>query len=168
MSGPNPPELPATEAQTASNDSRATPGRSPLLADLPFDAPDELEGWLLAIGGGVGILGFLLPWRSSLEAGLSGYLGSWGLGISANLPIFVLVVVVAALAVLPNRVAAWVRTGVGGMVVGGLVLGLTWLYLGGGATEIGAILSAVGGVLLIAGGILAVAPARMGRPPEDA
>ncbi|HSO29016.1 MAG TPA: transposase [Candidatus Sulfomarinibacteraceae bacterium] len=179
MSGSNLPELPATEppaapvgpaveAATASDRPPAAPGRAPFLADLPFDAPDELEGWLLAIGGGVGILGFLLPWRSSLEAGLPGYLGSWGLGISANLPIFVLVVVVAALAVLPNRVAAWVRTGVGGMVVGGLLLGLTWLYLGGGATEIGAILAAVGGVLLIAGGILAVAPARTGRPPEDA
>jgi hypothetical protein len=186
MSGPNPPELPATEtpagpaavtpaagAQDAgtpagSNGRRATPGRAPFLADLPFDAPAEMEGWLLAIGGGTGILGFFLPWRSSLDPGLSGYLGSWGLGIGAHLPIFVLVVVVAALAVLPNRVAPWLRTGVGGTVVGGLVLGLTWLYLGGGAAEIGAILAAVGGILLIAGGILAVAPARAGRPTGGA
>jgi hypothetical protein len=144
-----------------------TPGRASILADLPFDAPDELQGWLVALGGGCGVLGFLLPWRSSLQGGFSGYFDSWGLGISANLPIFVLVLVVAALAVLPNRIASWVRTGVCGMVVGGIELGLVWLYLGGGAAEIGAILGAVGGILMVAGGILGVAPERRGRSPED-
>jgi hypothetical protein len=138
------------------------------MADLPFDAPNELEGWLVALGGGIGILGFVLPWRSSLETGIGGYFDSWGLGIGAHLPIFVLVLIVAALAVLPNRVATWVRTGVCGLVVGGILLGLVWLYLGGGAAEIGAILGAVGGIVMVAGGVLGVAPERRVRPPEDA
>lgn len=144
----------------------ATPGRASILADLPFDAPDELEGWLVTLGGGIGILGFLLPWRSSLRTGLEGYLDSWGLGIGAHLPIFFLVFIVTALVILPNRVASWVRTGVCGMVVGGLLLGLVWLYLGGGA-EIGAILTAVAGVLLVAGGALAVAPGRGSRTSDE-
>jgi hypothetical protein len=138
------------------------------MADLPFDAPNELEGWLVALGGGLGILGFVLPWRSSIQTGIGGYFDSWGLGIGAHLPIFVLVVIVVALAVLSNRIAPWVRTGVCGLVVGGILLGLVWLYLGGGAAEIGAILGAVGGIVMIVGGVLGVAPERRVRPPEDA
>jgi hypothetical protein len=142
------------------------PGRASFLADLPFDAPEQLEGWLVALGGGIGILGFFLPWTGALGTGLEGYLGSWGLGIGA-LPVFLLLVVVTALAILPNRVAPWVRTGVCGMVTGGMVFGLVWLYLGGDASQLGALLSAVGAILLMAGGIIAVAPGRTTRRGED-
>ncbi len=167
--------LPATAAPAArASVTPATPpappapGRASILADLPFDAPDELEGWLVALGGGIGALSFLLPWRASFRSGLEGYFDSWGLGVGAHLPIFAAILVVAVLAVLPNRIATWVRTGVCGMVVGGILLGLVWLYLGGGATEIGAILGAVGGVLMVAGGVLGVAPERRSRSAEDA
>jgi len=136
------------------------PGRASILADLPFDAPDQLEGWLVALGGGFGVLGFFLPWTGAIGEGLEGYLGSWGLGAASRLPVFVLLVVVAALAVLPNRVAPWVRTGVLGMVSGGITFGLVWLYLGSDASQLGALLCAVGAILLIAGGIIAVAPGR--------
>lgn len=144
------------------------PGRASILADLPFDAPDDLEGWLVAVGGITTVLGFLLPWRSSFMIGLDGYLNSWGLGVGAHLPIFLLVVVVTALAILPNRVATWVRTGAAGAVIGGIVFGLVWLYLEGGASQVGALLAAVGAILLIAGGVIAVAPGRSARPPGDA
>jgi hypothetical protein len=144
------------------------PGRASILADLPFDAPDELEGWLVALGGGVGVLGFFLPWTGAIGEGLEGYLGSWGLGVASRLPVFFLVLVVAALAVLPNRVATWVRTGVCGMVAGGILLGLVWLYLGSDASQLGALLAAVGAILLIAGGIIAVAPGRSTHRQEDA
>lgn len=140
----------------------ATPGKASILADLPFDAPDELEGWLVALGSGSAILGFFLPWHAALDVGLAGYFGSWGLGIAANLPMFTLAIVILALAVLPNRVAVWVRTGVLGMVGGGMLFGLVWLYIGGG-TEIGAIFAAVGAILLIFGGVLAVSPGRAAR-----
>jgi hypothetical protein len=144
------------------------PGRASILADLPFDAPDELEGWLVALGGGLGIIGFLLPWTASLGTGLEGYFGSWGLGILSHLPLFAFLVIVTALAVLPNRVATWVRSGVCGMVGGGILLGVVWLYLGSDASQIGALLSAVAAVLLIVGGIIAVAPGRAARSRENA
>ena len=140
-----------------------TAGRSSILADLPFDAPDELEGWLVALGGGLAILGFFLPWTSSLDPGIEGYFSSWGLGIGAHLPIFVFLVVVTALAVLPNRVATWVRTGVCGMVGGGILFGVVWLYLGSDASQLGALLAAVGAILMVAGGIISVAPGRASR-----
>lgn len=159
----------ASPATARPRDGRPpTPGRASILADLPFDAPDELEGWLVALGGGMGVLGFFLPWTGAIGEGLEGYLGSWGLGVASRLPVFFLVLVVAALAVLPNRVATWVRTGVCGMVAGGVLLGLVWLYLGSDASQLGALLAAVGAVLLIAGGIIAVAPGRSAHRREDA
>lgn len=139
-----------------------TPGKASILADLPFDAPDELEGWLVALGAGTGILGFFLPWHAALDFGLAGYFGSWGLGIASNLPMFALCVVTLVLAVYPNRVAEWFRYGVLGMVGGGILFGVVWLYIGGGA-EIGAIFAAVGAMLLIFGGVLAVSPSRAAR-----
>lgn len=139
-------------------------GRASILADLPFDAPDELEGWLVAVGGGIGLIAFALPWRSSFLDGLAGYFDSWGLGITPNLPIFLFVLLVTVIAVLPNRIADWVRTGVCGMVAGGVLFGVAWLYLGGAGAEIGAILAAVGAALLVVGGTVAVSPGRTGRP----
>ncbi|OGO51861.1 MAG: hypothetical protein A2V84_02450 [Chloroflexi bacterium RBG_16_70_13] len=144
------------------------PGRASILSDLPFDAPDELEGWLIALGSGLGIVGFFLPWRSSLGSGLEGYFGSWGLGISSNLPVFAFLVIIMALAVLPNRVATWVRSGACGTVGGGVLFGIVWLYLGSDASQLGALLCAVAAVLLIAGGIIAVAPGRSQEQGKDA
>ena len=142
------------------------PGRSSILADLPFDAPNELEGWLVALGSVVAIIGFFLPWTASLGSGFQGYFGSWGLGIVSHLPVFIFLVIVTALTILPNRVASWVRTGVCGMVGGGILFGITWLYLGSDASQLGALLAAVGAVLLIVGGIIAVAPGRAARARE--
>jgi hypothetical protein len=157
-------------SQKAANQRDArppVPGRASILADLPFDAPDQLEGWLVALGGGIGVLGFFLPWTGAIGEGLEGYLGSWGLGSASRLPVFVLLVVVTALAILPNRVATWVRTGVCGMVSGGITFGLVWLYLGSDASQLGALLAAVGAVVLIAGGIIAVAPGRTADRREE-
>jgi hypothetical protein len=162
------PGAPATPAASARDARPPVPGRASILADLPFDAPDELEGWLVALGGGIGILGFFLPWTAAFGEGLEGYLSSWGLGAGARLPVFFLLVVVTALAILPNRVAPWVRTGVCGMVAGGITFGLVWLYLGSDASQLGALLAAVGSILLMAGGIIAVAPGRSPNRREDA
>jgi hypothetical protein len=144
------------------------PGRTSLLSDLPFDAPDQLEGWLVALGGGLALLGFFLPWTASLGVGLEGYFGGWGLGIVSHLPVFLFLVIVTALAILPNRVASWVKTGVCGMVGGGVLFGIVWIYLGSDASQLGALLSSVGAVLLVVGGIVAVAPGRAARPTDGA
>jgi hypothetical protein len=161
------PPPPAASSDASPAGRPLTPGRSSILADLPFDAPDELEGWLVTLGGGLAILGFFLPWTSSLATGIEGYFGSWGLGIGAHLPIFLFLVVVTALAVLPNRVATWVRTGVCGMVGGGILFGVVWLYLGSDASQLGALLAAVGAIVMVAGGIISVAPGRSSRHPDE-
>jgi hypothetical protein len=60
---------------------------------------------------------------------------------------------VLALGVLETPVPAWVRTGVLGLGVGGLLVGLTWPYLFGplGAGP-GVLITSLGAVALLIGG----------------
>jgi hypothetical protein len=141
----------------------AKPGRASLLADLPFDAPDSLAEWLVAIGSGVGSLGFLLPWT----AGTVSYLSSWGLSSASRLPVLALLVVTAVLAILPNRVAIWVRLGVLGLIGGSLYLGLLWPFvLGDFGGDFGAAVGAAAAIVLIAGGVVGVAPRATAAKPS--
>jgi hypothetical protein len=159
-SGPRwPGDAPAGQAASRPAPPIPKPGDASLLADLPFDAPDSLPGWLVAAGGGLAAVAFFLPW----VAVIGSYFDAWGFGPIAHLPIFLLVIVATALSIVSNRVAAWLRHGVLGLVVGGLLLGLVWNRLFGAAGgQIGVFLEVVAAILLIAGGVLAVAPPRGG------
>jgi hypothetical protein len=135
--------------------ARAEPGRASLLADLPFDAPESLTEWLVALGSGVGAVTFLLPWAP----GVMNYMSSWGLGSVSHLPILGLLVITAVLAILPNRVPTWIRSGVLGLIGGSMFLGVLWPYVAGDfGAEFGSIAAAAAAVVLIVGGVLAVAP----------
>jgi len=135
--------------------ARAEPGRASLLADLPFDAPESLTEWLVALGSGVGAVTFLLPWAP----GIVNYTSSWGLGSASHLPILGLLVITAVLAILPNRVPIWIRSGVLGLIGGSMFLGILWPYVAGDfGAEFGSIAGAAAAVVLIVGGVLAVAP----------
>jgi hypothetical protein len=140
------------------------PGAAPLLADLPFDAPDTLAGWLVAAGSAISTVSFLLPWAERLlgAGAATGYMSQWGLANGVNLLVFLATAVILALATVPNRVPPWIRGGVMPIVIGGLVLGLVWPYLFSGITRFGSMVAAVGGLLLVIGGVLTVRPARHG------
>lgn len=162
---PGMPPAPATASggpATASGGPAAVrPGKAPLLADLPFDAPDSLAGWLVAAGSSIGAVSFLLPWAPRIVD----YTSSWGFASLSNLPVLGLLIVTAVLAILPNRVAPWVRSGVLGLMGGSLFLGLLWPYVVGDfGAEFGSIAGAAAAIVLIAGGTLSVAP-RGDRPP---
>lgn len=142
----------------------ARPGEAPLLADLPFDAPSDLPGWLVLVGGGLASVAFVLPWAPLV---FDFYWDSWGLGSVERILVFLVAAVTTALAILPNRVGSWLRFGVLGLVVGGLGLGLTLPYLFGDFdVPLGVIVEAVGAVLLVAGGVVAARPSRAGASPE--
>ncbi len=146
-------------AAAGSPGARTQPGRASLLADLPFDAPDTLAEWLVAVGSGVAAVTFLLPWAPRIV----NYTSSWGLASVSHLPVLGLLVTTAVLAILPNRVATWVRSGVLGLISGSLFLGVLWPYVAGDfGAEFGSIAGSVAALVLIAGGVLAVAP-RKGR-----
>lgn len=132
---------------------RLDPGRAPLFADLPFNAPDTLPGWLVAGGGGLATISFLLPWVAVIDS----YFGAWGLGSVSNLPAFLIVFGTTALAVLPSRLPDWLRHGILGLAVGSFILGITWNRLvGATGGQLGVILEATGALLLLSGGILAI------------
>ncbi|HEU0236656.1 MAG TPA: hypothetical protein VFR14_09475, partial [Candidatus Limnocylindrales bacterium] len=146
------------------------PGDAPLLADLPLDAPDDLPGWLVAGGAIAGTIGFFLPWAHRvIGASGEGYLSSWGFGALMNVPIFIAVFVTLALAVMPNRVPVWLRTGVLPLATGGLLLGTVWPYVLYGPLNgrLGSVIEAFAGLLLVVGGLLAVRASRhAGTPPS--
>ncbi len=148
-SPPSPAISPPTPAEA---------GRASFFADLPFDAPDSLTEWLVALGSVVAAMSFLLPWIP----GTISYVTSWGLGTPSRLPILLLLVVTAVLGILPNRVAPWVRSGILALVAGSLLLGNIWPIVVGdyGGAAFGVIVAAAAAVVLIAGGILGLAPHR--------
>lgn len=141
------------------------PGEAPLLADLPLDAPSDLPGWLVLVGGGVGAVAFLLPWAPLV---FDFYWDSWGLANAARFLVFLLVLATAVLAIVPNRIGTWFRTGVLGLVAGGVALGLALPYLFGDfAVPFGVLVEAVAAILLIVGGAVAVAPRRSRTGPPE-
>jgi hypothetical protein len=141
--------------------SQPRPGSASLFADLPFDTPKSLPGWLIAAGSAAAIAGFLLPWSRMIPGqGGFGYLDTWGLATPSRVLLLLFTVVALALAILPNRAPAWLRSGAAGLVLGGLLLGIVWPYLLDGASAIGTLAEAAAALLLIIGGLLAVRPAR--------
>jgi hypothetical protein len=141
--------------------SQPRPGGASLFADLPFDTPKSLPGWLIAAGSAAAIAGFLLPWSRMIPGqGGFGYLDTWGLASPSRVLLLLFTVVALALAILPNRAPAWLRTGVAGLVLGGLLLGIVWPYVLDGASAIGTLAEAAAALLLIIGGLLAVRPQR--------
>ncbi len=143
---------------------RRRPGTAALFADLPFDAPDDLPGWLVAIGSGIAVAGFLLPWAAVVPftSGF-GYTSQWGLAIPSHLLLFAAVLGLLSLAILPNRLPAWIRNGVVPLGFGGLLVGVVWPYVFGGiGSQIGSMSVALSGLLLLVGGLLEVRPRRHG------
>ena len=160
---PSASPVPTAVAPESPVGATARGGRASLLADLPFDAPDSLAEWLVAAGSAAAALSFLLPWAP----GTYSYVTSWGLSSAGRLPILALLVISAALAILPNRVATWVRLGVLGLLGGGLYLGLLWPFVFGDfGADFGAVIGAAAAIVLIVGGIVGVAPRRE-RPNPD-
>ena len=133
------------------------PGRASLFADLPFDTPDSLAEWLVAAGSIASAVSFLLPWAPNIVT----YTSSWGLSSASRVPVLAILMVAAVLAVLPNRVATWVRLGVLGLIGGSLYLGILWPYVFGDfGAEFGSVIGAAGAIVLLVGGIVGVAPHR--------
>lgn len=144
------------------------PGQASLFADLPFDAPASLGGWLIALGSGLGVVGFLLPWadRMNLALPASGYFGSWGLAGPGHGFALVAALITFALAILPTPVPAWVRETTLTPIVAGILLGLAWPYLLGVVQpQIGVFVTTLAAVLMAAGIVVAQRPLR--RPQRS-
>ena len=104
----------------------------------------ELAGWLVAAGSAMAALGFVLPWSVAVigARGYGGYLDGWGLASPTHVIALAVVLLTLALGVVKTTVPAWLRTGVLGLALGGLLIGLTWPYaIGPLGAGIGAMLA---------------------------
>jgi hypothetical protein len=142
-----------------------TPGSASLLADLPFDAPNSLIGWLMAFGTGAATFGFFLPWSSVVVGAASsggGYTETWGIASPTHLLILLVSSLGLLASILPNRVPVWLRTSVLGLVLGGVLMGLAWPYLfaAGFGYKVGVILELVGALVLLIAGVVSIVPSR--------
>jgi hypothetical protein len=154
-------------AAAGSDPERPNPDRASWLADLPFDAPDDLAGWLVTIGSALAVVGFLLPWsaRMPFAAGEFGYTDRWGLAVPSHLLLLLATLLLLVSSVRPTPIPAWVRAGVAPLVLGGLLLGIVWPFvIGGFGSQIGSLAVAMAAMVLVVGGGLAIRAERHGRP----
>ena len=134
--------------------------------ETPVVEPTWLEataGWLTIIGSAVAILGFLLPWSQTVigAEGVGSYFDTWGMANPSHLLVVLALLAVLGLAIVANPIPSWIRTCAAGLVLGGLLVGLTWPYLVGplGAGP-GVMAIFIGGLMLAAAGILDLVEAR--------
>ncbi len=118
----------------------------------------EFIGSVSVAGAALASVGFLLPW-ASVMIGSSGsdYFDRWGLAGPGHLIVVIGILAVLALSIVRNPIPSWIRTGLGGLGVGALLLGLTWPYLLGPLdASPGVLIDAIGAIALIGSGILAL------------
>jgi len=158
---------PAARAAAGLGPGRVDRGSAPtgvsMLADLPFAAPSDAGGKVVAIGAWVAAIGFLLPWSNLVigAEGAGGYINSWGLATITHLPVLLFALAVGLVMILPRRPAPWLTGGMLPVVLGGLLLGLAWPYLVGGlGGQVGLFVEALAAIAMIVGGGLRLAPGR--------
>jgi hypothetical protein len=143
---------------------------APLLEQLQIELPDNLADWLIAAGSAIAAVGFLLPWSDAVVGakGFGGYTDSWGLASPSHVFVLLAVCGMLTLAVMPNPIPAWIRSGFSGVLAGGLLVGLVWPYLiGGMGAGLGVMAETMGAILLLVGGFAAYRDARHGDPSHS-
>jgi hypothetical protein len=118
----------------------------------------EFVGSVSIAGAALAAVGFLLPWASvMIGATGSQYFDRWGLAGPGHLVVVIGILALLALSIVRNPIPIWIRTGIGGLAVGSLLLGLTWPYLLGPLDAApGVLIDAIGAIALIGSGILAL------------
>lgn len=127
----------------------------------------EIAGWFVIVGSAMAVLGFLLPWSMTVigARNFGGYLDSWGLASPSHVLVLIGPLVALALGVVRTPVPEWLRTGVLGLALGGLLVGLTWPYLVGPlGADVGVLVTALGGLALVIGGGVASWATRHAEP----
>lgn len=118
----------------------------------------EIAGWFAIVGAAMAVLGFLLPWSRIVigSSGVGGYFNTWGLASPTHLFVLIGVLVVLGLEIMRVPIPAWLRTGIPGLILGSLLVGLVWPYaIGPVGADVGAMVVGLGGLALVIGGVLA-------------
>jgi hypothetical protein len=124
---------------------------------------EAAAGWLMIVGSAVAILGFLLPWSQTVigAESMGSYFDSWGMANPSHTLVVLALLAVLGLAIVANPIPTWIRTCASGLILGGVLVGLTWPYLFGplGAGP-GVMAILVGGIMLGVAGSLDLVEAR--------
>ena len=140
-------------------------------ADL-FDADArarllDFARWLSVAGSAFAAVGFLLPWGLVvIGSSDQSYFGRWGIAGPWHIIVVFAVLANLGLALLQNRVPIWVRSGLTGLGLGALLLGLVWPYITVAAlgTGPGALIAGIGAAALVVSGLLALVTDRHVEP----
>ncbi|HSL75478.1 MAG TPA: hypothetical protein VK867_00940 [Candidatus Limnocylindrales bacterium] len=130
----------------------------------------DFARWLSVAGSAFAAVGFLLPWGLVVIGSSDvSYFGRWGIAGPWHIVVVFAVLANLGLALLQNRVPVWWRTGLTGLGLGALLLGLVWPYIMVSAlgTGPGAIIAGIGAAALVVSGLLALVTERhaeAGRP----
>jgi hypothetical protein len=127
----------------------------------------DIAGWFAIVGSAMSLLGFLLPWSVTVigSSGFGGYFNGWGLASPTHAFVFIGLLAVLALGIVNTPVPHWLRSGVLGLVIGGLLIGLTWPYVVGPlGADVGVVVTALGGLALVIGGSVASWATRHAEP----
>jgi hypothetical protein len=128
----------------------------------------EFVGSVSIAGAALAAVGFLLPW-ASVMIGASGseYFDRWGLAGPGHVIVVLGILALLVLSIVRNPIPTWIRTGIGGLTVGSLLLGLTWPYLLGPLDAApGVLIDAIGALSLIGSGVLALVADRHAEAPK--
>jgi len=155
--------------EPAADQPQASSGSNDASTDLRRAKADEFVGWVAIAGSALALVGFLLPWSSSVIGATGvGYLDRWGFAGPGHLLIAVGLAAILVAAVLRERVPLWLGVGIPGLALGSLLIGLVWPYvLGPLGAELGVATVLLGSVLLAIAGISAVVVDRMIRHAGD-
>jgi hypothetical protein len=163
---------PAREWAGHTSDADASPGAStggvPTAADTRARVM-EFTRWLSVAGSAFAAVGFLLPWGLVvIGSSDSGYFGRWGIAGPWHILVALAVLANLGLALIDNRVPVWLKTGLTGLGLGALLLGLVWPYLTLPAlgTGPGALIAGIGAAALVVSGILALVTDRHAEAPR--
>ncbi len=149
----------AVAAVASGADAHDDPGGDAAASGIDAGKAAEFVGWLAIGGAALALVGFLLPWSSIAVIGADGvgYFDRWGLAGPWHIVLVIALVAILVAAVLRERVPMWLGTGLPGIAVGALLIGLVWPYgigpLGG---ALGAVAVALGALMLIGAGIAAI------------
>ena len=164
------------------DDEAPDPAASPAGASSPAEVPtgtrgaalgisvqrvEEVAGWFVFLAAAVAAAAFVLPWSSVVigAEGFGGYLDTWGLANPSHALVFIGALVVAGLGYLrPRIVGPWARSGVTGIALGSLMVGLVWPYLLGPlGASVDVVVEGIAAIVLVVGGIAALWAARHAR-----
>jgi hypothetical protein len=128
----------------------------------------EAADVLVLVGAMGTVIAMLVPWVPLGRSGIGAWTDAWGVAMPGHVIVFLLACGALALATLPNAIGPWLRTGIVGLMLGSLVLGLVWRSaFGAGGAGFGVPLTFVSGAVLAIGGLLSTLVHRHADEPPD-